>query len=269
MTLEALVREYIRDLRRNSSGGDDYPWEYAKGTAEYLEELVRRAHTCDVAQPVAWRYRHRGDPWSVCDTKPDEHVPGMLEVQPLYAAQPPAAPVVPPEVLERRRKGLPDYERPPLGQPPSWLQEQEKIERHNGSSAATEDALGYAQRLATILWEKHWKADAPEWKPLPDLVGVLTQIDNAVAGLVRAVPQSIKVTDAMCEAALDADVPDRIQGFSYKSKHVIRDVWSDEEIWTAPVVGPKEYQAFQKQCRIERMRKTLEAACSLSRPHQP
>lgn len=57
-----------------------------------------------------------------------------------FAAQPPAAPVVPPEVLERRRKGLPDYERPPLGQPPSWLQEQEKIERHNGSSAVSEPA---------------------------------------------------------------------------------------------------------------------------------
>lgn len=45
------------------------------------------------------------------------------------------APVETPEVLERRRKGLSDYERPPLGQPPSWLQEQEKIERHNGCSA--------------------------------------------------------------------------------------------------------------------------------------
>jgi hypothetical protein len=31
-----------------------------------------------------------------------------------------------PEVEARRRRGLPDHERPPLGQPPSWLQEQEK-----------------------------------------------------------------------------------------------------------------------------------------------
>ena len=45
--------------------------------------------------------------------------------------------------------------------------------------------LGYAQRLATFLWEKHYKKDAPEWKPLPDLIGVLTQIDNMTAGLVR------------------------------------------------------------------------------------
>jgi hypothetical protein len=47
------------------------------------------------------------------------------------------------------------------------------------------EAQGYATRLATSLWEEHWKNDAPEWKPLPDLIGVLTQIDNACAGLVR------------------------------------------------------------------------------------
>lgn len=58
--------------------------------------------------------------------KPDTHE-FIRNVQPLYAAQPPAAPVeVSPEVMDRRRRGLPDYEKPPLGQPPSWLQEQEK-----------------------------------------------------------------------------------------------------------------------------------------------
>ena len=45
---------------------------------------------------------------------------------------------------------------------------------------------GYAERLAIALWEKHWKNDAPEWKPLSgDLLGILTQIDNMTAGLVR------------------------------------------------------------------------------------
>ncbi len=75
--------------------------------------------------------------------------------------------------------------------------------------------------------------------------------------------QAPAVTDAMCEAAIEADVRDRIQGFSYKARHVIRDVSlppDQQEIWSAPVVGPDEYQAFQKQCRIERMRKVLEAA---------
>lgn len=49
------------------------------------------------------------------------------------------------------------------------------------------DALGYATRLATTLWEKHYRADAPQWKPLPDLLGVLTQIDNMTSGLSRAI----------------------------------------------------------------------------------
>lgn len=47
------------------------------------------------------------------------------------------------------------------------------------------DALGYATRLAGSLWEKHFKQDAPDWRPLPDLLGVLTQIDNMTTGLVR------------------------------------------------------------------------------------
>ena len=46
-----------------------------------------------------------------------------------------------------------------------------------------EPELGYATRLAQHLWETHWKDAAPDWKPLPDLMGVLTQIDNAVANL--------------------------------------------------------------------------------------
>jgi hypothetical protein len=45
--------------------------------------------------------------------------------------------------------------------------------------------LRYATRLAWSLWEKHWKTVAPDWKPLPDLMGVLTQIDNMVANLRR------------------------------------------------------------------------------------
>lgn len=38
---EALV-EYSRDLRRNSSGGDDYPWEIMTGIADNLDILIQR-----------------------------------------------------------------------------------------------------------------------------------------------------------------------------------------------------------------------------------
>jgi hypothetical protein len=45
------------------------------------------------------------------------------------------------------------------------------------------DAYGYAKRLAVAIWEQHYKATAPQWKPLDDLMGLLTQIDNMTAGL--------------------------------------------------------------------------------------
>ena len=41
--LSVLVKQYAFDLRHNASGGDDYPYEYARATADYLEELIKRA----------------------------------------------------------------------------------------------------------------------------------------------------------------------------------------------------------------------------------
>lgn len=52
------------------------------------------------------------------------------------------------------------------------------------------DAYGYASRLAVAIWERHYRDAAPQWKPLDDLFGVLTQIDNMTSGLTRlAQPQ--------------------------------------------------------------------------------
>jgi hypothetical protein len=49
--LSVLIKQYAIDLRRNASGGDDYPYEYAKATADYLEELIKRAKgNCTCAQ---------------------------------------------------------------------------------------------------------------------------------------------------------------------------------------------------------------------------
>jgi hypothetical protein len=60
----------------------------------------------------------------------------------------------------------------------------------------------YAVRLATYLWEVHWKDAAPDWKPLPDMMGVLTQIDNAVANLAKP-RNSDSVTVELPEAQKD------------------------------------------------------------------
>ena len=46
------------------------------------------------------------------------------------------------------------------------------------------DAYGYARRFAEYIWAAHYRVTAPQWKPLDDLMGVLTQIDNMTSGLV-------------------------------------------------------------------------------------
>jgi hypothetical protein len=47
------------------------------------------------------------------------------------------------------------------------------------------DAYGYAKRLAEAIYQKHYKQDWPEWKPLDTTLGVLTQIDNMIGVLVK------------------------------------------------------------------------------------
>jgi hypothetical protein len=46
------------------------------------------------------------------------------------------------------------------------------------------DCYGYAARLATSIWQQHYKNTAPQWQVFDDLLGVLTQIDNMAAGLI-------------------------------------------------------------------------------------
>jgi hypothetical protein len=48
-----------------------------------------------------------------------------------------------------------------------------------------DNTYGYASRLATAIWQKHYMKDAPKWKPLNTTEGVLTQIDNMTCGLVK------------------------------------------------------------------------------------
>lgn len=52
----------------------------------------------------------------------------------------------------------------------------------------TEDALALreATQIANYVWQNHYRKDAPNWQPLPDLRGVISQISNMVTGLTRA-----------------------------------------------------------------------------------
>lgn len=48
------------------------------------------------------------------------------------------------------------------------------------------DTLSQAQRLAVMLHGKHYADNSPQWRVCEALPGVLSQIDNMTAGLVRA-----------------------------------------------------------------------------------
>ncbi|MDR9177946.1 hypothetical protein [Burkholderia multivorans] len=60
--------------------------------------------------------------------------------------------------------------------------------------------LRYATELAVSLWRQHFDVSAPNWKPLPDLMGVLTQISNMTCGLVKAEAGEARLTDEQREA---------------------------------------------------------------------
>lgn len=49
----------------------------------------------------------------------------------------------------------------------------------------TQDAHRWVTELVCNLAKKHWP-EVTRWKPLPSLLGVITQLDNMTAGMVRA-----------------------------------------------------------------------------------
>lgn len=56
------------------------------------------------------------------------------------------------------------------------------------SEAGGERLLRQLRALAVALHAKHYATDAPDWQPLEDGEGILSQIDNMTTGLVRADP---------------------------------------------------------------------------------
>ena len=58
--LADLIKEYARDLRRNSSGSDEYPWAFTKSIADYLEVLISRAAPAKPTQDRSYAERADG-----------------------------------------------------------------------------------------------------------------------------------------------------------------------------------------------------------------
>lgn len=56
-------------------------------------------------------------------------------------------------------------------------------EERDALSRALDDAKGEALSLACALYNQHYTEDAPDWAPLDTAAGVITQINNMVAGL--------------------------------------------------------------------------------------
>ncbi len=109
-----------------------------------------------------------------------------------------------------------------------------------------DDAIGYANKALAALSHKGTEDDG-----------------SGTSDLVER--QNIPVTDEMCEAAIKADITDRIQGFTHEKHHVIRDIWKDyseQKIWEINKDDADAESKFYHQCRVERMRTVLEAACS-------
>lgn len=79
------------------------------------------------------------------------------------------------------------------------------------------DPYQYAVRLAVALWEKHYKTQAPDWKPLPDLIGVLTQIDNMTTGLTilnKTLEECAKLCDSLRRKDYSTENDDWVAGTS-------------------------------------------------------
>jgi hypothetical protein len=120
---------------------------------------ARAALTQPEQEPVAWTDREL------------ELIDGMIEVQLRHAAQ---CDAIANRTMAEKQKGW-DMERVALlhkikSNPPRHEPEQEP-------------AYSYAKQLSEAIWSKHYKDIAPHWKPLDDLIGVLTQINNMTAGL--------------------------------------------------------------------------------------
>lgn len=57
--------------------------------------------------------------------------------------------------------------------------------RNSAGETPTEHAHRWATELA-ISMAKRFYPEVTQWKPLPDLLGVITQIDNMTTGLMRS-----------------------------------------------------------------------------------
>lgn len=79
--------------------------------------------------------------------------------------------------------------------------------------------LRQATLLAQAIWEKHHKDTAPHWKPAPDLMGLILQIDNMTCRLTSHKPSAPADVAAVRDAALEEAAI--ITSGIYASNHLV------------------------------------------------
>jgi len=53
--------------------------------------------------------------------------------------------------------------------------------------------------LTVRIWEEFYKEESPEWEPLDDILGLITQIDNMVCGLEKRKRPQRDLLDGKCK----------------------------------------------------------------------
>lgn len=59
----------------------------------------------------------------------------------------------------------------------------EKVKDAEARTGNKSPCYQIARDMAVRMWERHYKDDAPNWQPLDDFMGVLSQISNMLTGL--------------------------------------------------------------------------------------
>lgn len=128
---------------------------------------------------------------------PKGWVPLRIEYEPGY---PEDVAFGPQRMMDRLKKWLDNYFSNIAAAPPHPQPEQVTITADE--LAKYQHAHRWATELAVNLARKHYP-EVTQWKPLPDLLGVITQLDNMSTGLVRA-PQPEQAAQAPHEHAVAA-----------------------------------------------------------------
>lgn len=89
-----------------------------------------------------------------------------------------------------------------------------------------ERAYDEARGLAETIHKRRYLRSAPQWEPLDDLVGVLTQVDNMAAGLLAD--------------AEKAEAENRRQAQEIERLRIALEVFADGDNWIATVHGGTE-----------------------------